>query len=150
MRLEDRSEKLAEFLSETQNDHDWWVEKAKKAKDAFFAEKAKWEGAISDLKDQTKAAKAQLDGVLKDLGRASGLAGLDQEVAGAQRTLEGLKSEIGQAEKTLAKLKGECSSAERARDEANEGMGRLRQERADAIAEIAKCQAIVKSWGKAA
>jgi chromosome segregation ATPase len=68
--------------------------------------------ALADLSGQRKQTQANLDTNLANLNRASGLAGLDSEIAEARKTLKALEVEKGEASKSLEAVKKQLRDAE--------------------------------------
>jgi predicted nucleic acid-binding Zn-ribbon protein len=80
------------------------IENARAAVKALNAEKATAQATIAELQDRRASAQKQLDAVMKDLHRASTLAGINREITEARKTLEALKVETAEATTALEKL----------------------------------------------
>jgi chromosome segregation ATPase len=150
MRLDDLPDAFKDFVDRADAVLRWEAEKVKKAVAALNAEKATAQKALTELQDQHKATQKQLEEVVSNLDKGTTLAGINSKIAEARKTLDALTTDIAMAETALAKSVTERGVAERQRDEANDGMQWLRQERANAVAEIDRIEALVKSFGRAA
>jgi chromosome segregation ATPase len=112
MQLDDATDQLEEFVDRVRAALDQEVAIAKKAVAAATVEKTSLAKSLADLQAEHSKAKAELAAVLSDLGRASGLAGLNTEVSSARKTLEQLKRETAEERKALAKLTRERTESE--------------------------------------
>jgi|SRR6516162_3154125 len=112
MSLNGLSGQLEEFLDRARAALSEEVTGAHKIVAALNAEKAAAQATLAELQDQRTQAQKQLDAVLSDLGRASGLVGLNSEIKKARATLEGLKGETAEATKALEKLAKERNESE--------------------------------------
>jgi chromosome segregation ATPase len=146
MRIDELPDQHERFLDQARGVLGQEVAEARQSLAALNAEKATAQAAVSALQDQRKVAQAALDAVLSDLNRASGLAGLGAELAEARQKLRVLTAETEKISSALEKLVRERAEAEHQRDAVLGEMQRLRQERAEATAEIDKIKALVKSF----
>jgi chromosome segregation ATPase len=89
------------------------ISEARKVVKDLNAEKAKVQSEIAELQDQHKQSRDQLTAIRADLDKASTLAGLDHEIAGARKTLEKLSGDKAAAENSIAALAKQKVEAER-------------------------------------
>jgi chromosome segregation ATPase len=118
------------------------VEKARAAVKALNAEKAATQVALAELQERRVSEQKQLDAVMKDLGRGSTLAGLNNETAAARTELARLKAETEGATKALEVLQKQRADAERLVVAAQNEIQNLRAERVEATTEIARVKAL--------
>jgi chromosome segregation ATPase len=145
MRIDDIREQFENFTERAEAVLRFEVEKARKAVAALNADKDTASTELVALKDQLASEQKQLDAVLSNLHRASGLAGLDHDITEARKTLEALKADIAGAETARAKAVKECSEAERELSEARDEMARLAQQGSQATAELSRVRALFDS-----
>jgi chromosome segregation ATPase len=145
MRIDDLSGVLEAFTDKARNVLDWETTKARRTVEAFNAERAAVQKALTELKDQHQVAKKQLDDVLKDLDRALGLAGIDRDLADGRKALEKLKGDQVKAETALEAMQTKLKDTERELNEADGAMRRLRAERTEATTHIDHIRHLLKS-----
>jgi chromosome segregation ATPase len=145
MRIDDLADEHERFLDRARGVLGWEIEKAKKTAVALNAEKATAQAALTELQNQQKVAEGQLKEVLSNLDRASTLAKLDHDITEAKKQLEKLNADTAKATTALEAVLKQHKDAERSLNEANDGMQRLRQERADATTEIGNIRKLLHS-----
>jgi chromosome segregation ATPase len=145
MRIDDLPEQFATFAERAEAVLKYEVEKVKKVTVALNAERAAAEKALGEIKDQHAATKKQLDDVLKDLDRASGLAGLNNDIAETKKTLKVLEADKAKAETALEATQTKLKDTERELNEADGAMRRLRAERTEATTHIDHIRHLLKS-----
>jgi chromosome segregation ATPase len=136
MRIDDLPEQLQAFTDRARDCLDWEIRRARKAAEALNTERAAAQAALTELKDQHETAKGQLAAVLKDLNRASGLAGIDRDIADGRKALEKLKGDQAKAETALEAMQTKLKDTERELNEADGAMQRLRAERTEAVTAV--------------
>jgi chromosome segregation ATPase len=141
MNVDDLTEK---FMESVRAEVEREIGRAQKVVAALNADKAKAQSALSELQTQCELAKTQLTAVTADLKRASGLVGIDSEIAGARKTLEQLNRETAEATKSVAALGKQREDAQHQLNAVWDEVRRLRGERSEAVAEITKIRALVQ------
>jgi chromosome segregation ATPase len=145
MRLDDLPEQFAAFADRARDVLDWEVKKARKAAEALNAERAAVQKELSELQEQYKSTKKQLDDVLSNLNKGTTLAGLNAEISEAKKALEKLKADTAKATAAFEAADKQRQDAERELTTANEGMQRIRQERIEAASDIDNIRKLLKS-----
>ena len=112
MNLDEIPERLEELFDRSRAALDQQIAKARKVVDSLNVEKTAAAKALGELKDQITKARAELDAVRADLGRASTAVQLDREIKKSRSELERLKGETAEEEKTLAALTKKRTEAE--------------------------------------
>jgi chromosome segregation ATPase len=145
MRIDDLAPALKDFTERAEAILNWEVERAKKAAAAAKADVTAAQKALGELKDQHTAAKKQLDDVLSNLDKGTTLAGLDYEIKESRKVLEKLKADTAKTTADFEAVEKLRKNAEQQFNAANDGMQRIRQERADAATDIDHIRKLLKS-----
>jgi chromosome segregation ATPase len=142
MTIDDLPDQLEAFLERARAVLNREIEKARKGVTALNGEKAKIKAELGQLGDQRKQAQTQLDAVLADLNRASGLVGLNHEIAEARKTLDALNAQKAEATKIIEGLAKERTQADHELTAMWSEIQALRTERSATVAEISKVKAL--------
>jgi chromosome segregation ATPase len=137
MNIDAIPDRLKELIDHARAALDQQIAKARKAVDDLNLEKTAAANALTELQDQHKKAKADLESVLADLHRASSLGSIRAEIKKAQKALAALNIEKEKASTALAALAKERTGLEARVDTLNNEVRRLLAIRSESQATMA-------------
>jgi len=146
MNFDELPDQLEAFFDRARAVLDREISKARNAVAALNSEKATTQATLWQLRDQHRQAKTQLDAMLADLNRASGLVGLTSEIAEARKTLQKLKAETAEATTALEAVNKQRADGERQLVAVTNELSRLRHERVEHDNAIGSMRALLKSF----